>query len=97
MPLFSFRTENCGRACTSDPCELANRDEAWKELTRVCGDLIGESCRNLKQDSEWSIELLDGTNAPLFRIRLVAETLITLAWPFVLACLAPAICQPLLI
>jgi hypothetical protein len=75
MPLFSFRTENGECASASDPCELANRDEAWKELTKVCGDLISEGCRNLKQGSEWSMELLDGTDAPLFRIRLVAETL----------------------
>lgn len=75
MPLFSFRTENGERSSASDPCELASRDEAWKELTKVCSDLIGEGCRNLKQDSEWCMELLDGADAPLFRIRLVAETL----------------------
>ena len=88
MPLFSFRTENGERSSASDPCELASRDEAWKELTKVCSDLISEGCRNLKQDSQWSMELLDGADAPLFRIRLVAETL---AWPFVLAYLAPLI------
>ena len=71
MPLFSFRTQNG----TSDACELAGRDAAWQELTRVCADLVGESCSNLKQNSEWSMELLDAANAPLFRIRLVAETL----------------------
>ena len=51
----------------------------------VCGDLVGESARNLKQDSEWSMELLDARNTPLFRIRLVAETLV---WLLVLADLA---------
>jgi len=86
MPLFSFRTENGESASASVPCELANRDEAWNELTKVCSELIGEGCRNLKQGSEWRMELLDGTDAPLVRIRLVAETL---AWPFVLAYLAP--------
>ena len=75
MPLFSFRTENGGRASASDPCEIATHDEAWKELTRVCSDLAVASCRSLKQNSEWSIELLDDTQTPLFRIRLVAETL----------------------
>jgi len=94
MPLFSFRTENGGRASASDPCEIATRDEAWKELTRVCGDLIVEGCRNLKPDSEWSMELLDGGEAPLFRIRLVAETLGWLG----IAYLAPLLCEsPLLI
>jgi hypothetical protein len=44
-------------------------------LTEVRGDL-GGSCRELKENSESSLELLDAANAPLFRIRLVAETLV---------------------
>jgi hypothetical protein len=75
MPIFSFRTQNGERSGTSDACEMASRDEAWKELTKVCSDLIGEGCRNLKPNSEWSMEVLDAADAPLFRIRLVAEML----------------------
>jgi hypothetical protein len=52
MPLFSFRIKVGERRGTSDPCEFASRDEAWKELTRVCGDLVGAGCRNLKPNSE---------------------------------------------
>jgi hypothetical protein len=88
MPLFSFRTEVGERCSASDPCAFASRDEACKELTKVCGDLVGEGCRNLKPNSEWRMELLDGADAPLFRIRLVAETL---ALPFVPIALAPLI------
>jgi hypothetical protein len=29
----------------------------------------------LKQDSEWQMELLDETKRPVFRIRIVAESL----------------------
>jgi hypothetical protein len=43
-------------------------------LTEVCGDLVGDSCRELKENSEPSLELLDAPNALLFRICLVAET-----------------------
>jgi hypothetical protein len=78
MPLFSFRTRNAGRASASDACELEGHDEAWKELTRVCGDLVAGNCRDLKQNSEWSVEVLDGFATPLFRIRLVAESLVSL-------------------
>jgi hypothetical protein len=55
--------------------ELADRDAAWTEMTSVCGDLVGSISRNLKQNAEWHMELLDETKKPLFRIRLVAETL----------------------
>ena len=88
MLLFSFRTQNGERCGASDRCELAGADEAWQELTKVCGDLVAEGCRRLEPNSEWSMELLDATDAPLFRIRLVAETM---AWPFVLAYLLPLI------
>jgi hypothetical protein len=95
MPLFSFRTQNGERYGASDRCELTGADEAWQELTKVCGDLVAESCRKLEPNSEWSMELLDATDAPLFRIRLVAETM---ALPFVLVYLLPLISdsQPLI-
>jgi hypothetical protein len=69
---------NDGRASASDACELAGPDEAWKELTGVCGDLVAGHCRELKQNSEWSMEVLNEADRPLFRIRLVAETLVWL-------------------
>lgn len=55
--------------------DLADCDAAWDEMTKVCGDLIGGIARNLKQDTEWQLELLDEAKKPVFRIRLVAETL----------------------
>jgi hypothetical protein len=36
-----------------DPCDFASR--AWKEIIKVCGDLVSEGCRNPKPD--WSMEL----------------------------------------
>jgi hypothetical protein len=44
-------------------------------LTNVCGDLVGSISRNLKQNNEWQMELLDESKKPIFRIRLVGETL----------------------
>jgi hypothetical protein len=44
-------------------------------MTKVCGDLIGGAARDLKQNAEWQVELLDQSKEPVFRIRLVAETL----------------------
>jgi hypothetical protein len=45
------------------------------ETTKVCGDLVGSISRNLEQNAEWQMELLDESKKPLYRIRLVAETL----------------------
>jgi hypothetical protein len=43
-------------------------------MTEVCGNLLGGISRGLKQNGEWHMELLDEAKKPVFRIRLVAET-----------------------
>jgi hypothetical protein len=76
MPLFYFRIRTGRFSGASDTAfELADRDAAWVETTKVCGDLVGSISRNLEQNAEWQMELLDESKKPLYRIRLVAETL----------------------
>jgi hypothetical protein len=76
MPLYFFRIRN-GRFSGAADCgtELPDHDAAWQELTKVCGDLVGSISRNLKQNHEWQMELLDESKKAVFRIRLVGETL----------------------
>jgi hypothetical protein len=76
VPLYFFRIRNGRFSGASDHgSEHADRDAAWTELTKVCGDLVGSIARKLKQNSEWQMELLDESKNPLFRISLNAETL----------------------
>ena len=76
MPLYFFRIENGLYSGTSDHgAELADRNAAWAELTSVCGDVAGSISRKLRQNSEWQMELLDESKKPVFRIRIVAESL----------------------
>jgi hypothetical protein len=76
MPLYFFRVQS-GRFSGAEDrgTDLADNDAAWDELRRVAGDLLGSICRKLKPDSKWQIELLDGSNKPIFKITLVGETL----------------------
>lgn len=75
MSLYFFRISHGRYSCAADqPHEFANRESAWKELTAVCADLIGGISRGLKEDAEWHMELLDAAKQPIFRIRLVAES-----------------------
>jgi hypothetical protein len=74
MPLFSLHVQSSGRSGDSDPFEIAEH-EAWDELTKVCSDFVGLASRGLEPNSEWKMELLDQAQKPIFRIRLVAETL----------------------
>ena len=76
MPLYFFRISNGKFAGVSDGIiDLVDRDAAWTEMTKVCGDLATGICRGLKPKSDWQMELLDELKNPVFRIRLVAETL----------------------
>jgi hypothetical protein len=76
MPLYFFRIRN-GRysGASSQGTEFADRDAAWHELTSVCANLVGGISRKLKPNSEWEMELLDESKHPVFRIRLVAESM----------------------
>jgi hypothetical protein len=76
MPLFFFRIRTAdGTDICNDATEFPDRDAAWKEMTRVCADMISGVSRHLEENAEWQIELLDETKTPIFRIRLVAKTL----------------------
>ena len=76
MPVFFFSVRIGEDACVSnDGAEVADHNAAWKEMTGVCGDMIADISRRLSENAEWQMELLDESRKPVFRIRLVAETL----------------------
>jgi hypothetical protein len=76
MSLYFFRIRNGRYSGASDQgSEFESREAAWAEMTKVCGNLVGGISRSLKQNAEWQMELLDEAKKPVFRIRLVAETL----------------------
>ena len=75
MAQYFFRISDGDYAGASDHAtEFESRDVAWAEMTKVCGNFLGSISRNMKQDSEWHMELLDESRKPVFRIRLVAES-----------------------
>jgi len=74
MPMYYFRIR-------SDQCptgadygsDLPSRDEAWRELTRVCGDLTRDACHALKPNSAWRLEMLDEEKKPIYRVSVFGE------------------------
>ena len=76
MPLYFFRISHGRYSGASDRgSEFESREAAWAEMTEVCANLLGGISRSLKQDAEWRMELLDESKKPVFRIRLVSESL----------------------
>ena len=76
VSLYFFRISHGKHAGVAECAfDLLDRDAAWKEMTRLSSDLVTGICRNLKQRSDWRMELLDELGKPRLRIRLVAETL----------------------
>jgi hypothetical protein len=77
MPKYYFRIAHGKFSDASDGLfDFKDDATAWQEMTKVCGDFIGDICRDLKKDSDWHMELLDENKKPLFRGRLVAECLV---------------------
>jgi hypothetical protein len=75
MSLYFFRISNGRYSGAADqPYEFANRESAWNEMTAVCADLLAGISRELQEDAEWSMELLDEAKRTVFRIRLVGES-----------------------
>ena len=76
MPIFFFSVQNGQQTgVCNEGAEFLDRNAAWKEMTGVCGDMIADASRKLVENAEWQMELLDESRKPVFRIRLVAETL----------------------
>lgn len=76
MPPYFFKISHGKFTGVSDSAfDLVDRNAAWAEMTKVCGDMAAGICRGLKPKSDWQMELLDESRKPVFRIRLVAETL----------------------
>ncbi len=76
MSLYFFRISHGRYSGASElGSEFESREAAWNEMKKVCADLLGGISRTLKQDAEWHMELLDESKKPVFRIRLVSESL----------------------
>jgi hypothetical protein len=77
MPLYYFEIAHGKYSGASDgPFDFKDDATAWQEMTKVCGDFVGDICRELKKGSDWNMELLDKNKKPLFRVRLVADNLV---------------------
>ena len=75
MPMYFFRISSGRYAGASDQgSEFESREAAWAEMTKVCADLLSGISRSLKQNADWRMEMLDEGRKPVFRIRLMAET-----------------------
>ena len=75
MPQYFFRISHGRYAGASvQGMEFADHEAAWSEMQRICADLLSGVALNLKQDGEWRMELLDAASNPVFRVRLIAES-----------------------
>jgi len=76
MPQYFFRIRHGRYSGASDQgSEFESREAAWAEMTKVCANLVSGISRSLNQNAEWHMELLDEAKKPVFRIRLMSETL----------------------
>jgi hypothetical protein len=75
MPNYYFRISSGEFSGGSDlSTALSGLDAAWEEVTRISADLLPSVSRKMKPGTEWQMEVLDEARRPIYRIRLLTET-----------------------
>ena len=54
---------------------LCDSYAARKAALGICGDMAKDIVNSLADDSEWRLDVLDESGKPVFRLRLLAESL----------------------
>jgi len=73
MPLYFFVIERDRSAPDPPGVELPDVGAAWKEATRVTGEIVRDLDGALEVGTEWSIQIQDADRKPLRTIRLTSE------------------------
>jgi hypothetical protein len=76
MPRFAFQVQP-GQSLKLPAIEdfLNESEAARKAALGICTDLARDIVGGLTQDSEWWLKVLNEAGEPIFRLRLLAETL----------------------
>ena len=76
MPRFIFQVQQ-GKFSEISAIEdiLCDSYAARKAALGICADLAKDIVNRLRDDSEWRLDVLDETGKPVFRLRLLAESL----------------------
>jgi hypothetical protein len=76
MPRFFFQVQP-GRSPEFPVIEdeLRGIDEVRKSALQMCADLANDIVAGLTEDTEWRLDVVDESGRPVFRVRLIAESL----------------------
>jgi hypothetical protein len=76
MPRFIFQVQQ-GKFSEIPAIEdiLCDSYAARKAALGICADLAKDIVNRLTDDSEWRLDVLDESGKPIFRLRLLAESL----------------------
>jgi hypothetical protein len=73
MPLYFFNVLNGFETPDQTGTELPDKQAAWAEATKSCGDLIRRIDGDLKPGREWRMEVTDEFANPIYVIHINAE------------------------
>jgi hypothetical protein len=78
MPRFIFQVQQ-GKFSEIPAIEdiLCDSYAARKAALGICADMARDIVTGLAEDSEWRLDVLDESGKPVFRLRLLAESLIS--------------------
>ena len=72
MPRFYFDIHDGVAQPDPDGLEMQDKDEAWAEAVRCCGEMLKDLNGQLQPGSEWRMDVTDEGRRPVFTLRFLA-------------------------
>ena len=72
MPRFHFDIHDGVAQPDPDGLEMRDKDEAWAEAVRSCGEMLKDIDGQLQPGSEWRMDVTDAARKPVFTLCFIA-------------------------
>ena len=73
MPRFYFDIHDGVSQPDPDGSEMPDKDAAWSEAVRCCGEMLKDIDGQLQRGSEWRMDVTDEDRQPVFTLRFLSE------------------------
>ena len=73
MPRYFFNVHKARTAIDELGDELPDDDAAWKEATKIAGELLRSLDGTFVPGQEWAVEVADAFQTPVFWVRISGQ------------------------
>ena len=77
MPRYHFNVHDGVDQPDSEGSEFPDRDAAWSEAVRCCGEMLKDVDGRLERNAEWRMNVTDENGEAVFTLRFVGTEHVT--------------------